>query len=124
MRSIKSMKWTAIAVALFVLPVAQQPADDALKAQLLASPPATDTPTVEGKMNERTALACANVKGAGIKVYTVAFTGSTGINATTQDMLKACASDPSMYYLAADQTALLAAFQAIGDNISLLRISQ
>jgi len=35
------MKWTAIAVALFVLPVAQQPADDALKAQLLASPPAT-----------------------------------------------------------------------------------
>jgi hypothetical protein len=35
------MRWVAIVGALFVLPLAaQQPADDALKAQLLASPPA------------------------------------------------------------------------------------
>ncbi len=83
----------------------------------------TDT-VIEGIMNDRTTLACTNVKAAGIKVYTVAFTGSGGINATTQTLLQNCASDPSMYYLAADQAALLAAFQAIGDQISLLRISQ
>src|SRR5712664_357885 len=38
---IKSMRWAVIVGALFVLPVAvQQPNDDALKAQLLTSPPA------------------------------------------------------------------------------------
>jgi Mg-chelatase subunit ChlD len=78
----------------------------------------------ESKMDERTALACQNVKAAGITVYTVAFTGSGGIPQSTQDMLQACATDPSMYYLAADQTALLSAFHAIGDQITLLRISQ
>ncbi len=84
----------------------------------------TTASVIEGKMNDRTALACTNVKAAGIKVYTVAFTGSGGISATTQTLLQDCASDPSMYYLAANQAALLAAFQAIGDQISLLRISQ
>jgi Flp pilus assembly protein TadG len=78
----------------------------------------------ESKMDERTALACQNVKAAGITVYTVAFTGSGGINQSTRDMLQACATDPSMCYLAADQSALLAAFTAIGDQITLLRISQ
>jgi hypothetical protein len=78
----------------------------------------------QAKMNERTAIACANVKATGIKVYTVAFTGSGGISETTQAMLQNCASDPSMYYLAADQAGLLATFQAIGDQITLLRISQ
>jgi hypothetical protein len=41
MRCINSMKWAAIAFALFALPAAaQQSADDVLKAQLLTSPPA------------------------------------------------------------------------------------
>ncbi len=78
----------------------------------------------ESKMDDRTALACQNVKDAGITVYTVAFTGSGGIPQSTRDMLQACATDPSMYFLAADQTALLDAFHAIGDQITLLRISQ
>ncbi len=84
----------------------------------------TDQSTEESKMDDRTALACQNVKTAGVTVYTVAFTGSGGIPQSTQDMLQACATDPSMYYLAADQTALLDAFHAIGDQITLLRISQ
>jgi hypothetical protein len=84
----------------------------------------TDQSYEESKMDERTALACENVKAEDITVYTVAFTGSGGIPQATQDMLQACATDSSKYFLAADQTALLSAFQAIGDQITLLRISQ
>ncbi|MEX0853509.1 MAG: pilus assembly protein TadG-related protein [Bauldia sp.] len=84
----------------------------------------TDQDVEQNKMDERTAIACQAVKDAGITVYTVAFTGSGGINDTTQAMLVACATEPSMAYVAADQSALLAAFSAIGDDISLLRISQ
>jgi hypothetical protein len=84
----------------------------------------TDQDLEQTKMDERTAIACQNVKDAGITVYTVAFTGSGGINEATQAMLVACATDPSMAYVAADQSALLAAFSAIGDEITLLRISQ
>jgi hypothetical protein len=39
-------------------------------------------------------------------------------------MLTACASDPAMAFQSTSQGALLAAFSAIGDDITLLRISQ
>jgi hypothetical protein len=82
----------------------------------------TDTATIVGEMNERTALACTNAKAAGIRIYTVAF--NLEAEAATIDMLEDCATDPSMAFTATGQSELLAAFTAIGDNISLLRISQ
>jgi Flp pilus assembly protein TadG len=84
----------------------------------------TNQATFVSKMNERTAIACTNAKAAGLRIYSVAFTGSGGVNQTTQDMLRDCATEPSMFYLAADQQALYDSFVAIGNQISLLRISQ
>jgi Flp pilus assembly protein TadG len=84
----------------------------------------TSQATFVAKMNERTAIACTNAKAAGIRIYSVAFTGSGGVNQTTQDMLRNCATEPSMFYLAANQQALYDSFVAIGNQITLLRISQ
>lgn len=81
----------------------------------------TSSATVFEKLNARTALACANAKAAGIKVYTVAFQVT---DADTLAMLTACATEPDMAYQSNNNAALLAAFQAIGDDISLLRIAQ
>lgn len=81
----------------------------------------TSQSTLIDKMNERTALACQNVKAAGITVYTVSFQVD---DEDTLAMMSACATDPAMAYVSTSQSALLAAFSAIGDEITLLRISQ
>ena len=81
----------------------------------------TSQSTIEGKMDERTALACKNAKDAGIKVYTLAFNVT---DKATLAMLQACASDPKMAYETTGTSELLAAFQAIGDEISLIRIAR
>jgi hypothetical protein len=79
------------------------------------------TSTLVTKMNERTALACVNVKAAGIQVYTIAFEVS---DTDTLDMLEECATEPEMAFQSSNSAELLAAFAAIGDDISLLRIAQ
>ena len=81
----------------------------------------TSTSQVTDKMDERTALACTNAKAAGIKIYTVAFQVS---DTSTLAMLKTCATDASMAFQSSSTSALTAAFQAIGDDISMLRVSE
>ena len=81
----------------------------------------TSSSTIVDKMNVRTALACANAKAAKIKIYTVAFTVT---DPDTLQMLTNCASDPSMAYQSSSTSDLLAAFSAIGDNITLLRVAR
>jgi hypothetical protein len=72
-------------------------------------------------MEGRMALACTNAKTDGIKIYTIAFQIT---DETTLGLLSDCASDPSKAFKSDNNDALLAAFSAIGDDISLLRISQ
>jgi Flp pilus assembly protein TadG len=87
----------------------------------------TDSATVFTNLNARTALACANAKAAGIRIYTVGFEindQSSSDPAATLAMLQTCASDTNKYFDAQNETALVAAFSAIGEDISLLRISQ
>ncbi len=81
----------------------------------------TNQSTLISKMNDRTVLACDNVKAAGITIYTVAFQVD---DEDTVTMLRNCATDPSMAFVSTSQSALLSAFSAIGDDITLLRISQ
>lgn len=66
----------------------------------------------------RTALACANAKAAGIKIYTVRV-----INGNA-DLLRNCASDPSMYYDVQSASDLNAVFNAIGGQLASLHLSQ
>ena len=77
--------------------------------------------------NARTLAACTNVKAAGIHIYTIGFeinAGSVVDPVVSLALLKSCASDVDSYFDAQNESALTAAFTAIGDQISLLRISQ
>jgi len=72
----------------------------------------------QSSIDARTALACQAAKNAGILVYTIRLMEG---NAT---LLSACASDPENYYDVENVADLVPAFQAIGERLSQLRISQ
>lgn len=75
---------------------------------------------IVAKMNEKTLTACANVKAQGILVYTVGFYVT---DPTAQSILAQCASNSSMALLADSDQALANAFDAIGDQIKRLRLT-
>lgn len=81
----------------------------------------TWTSTIQDKMDERVDTACVNIKAAGVRIYTVAFQVNDN---DTLDMLEDCASSKEMAFKSTSSSALLAAFTAIGDDISSLRISK
>lgn len=72
-------------------------------------------------MNTKTRSACTNAKTRGIIVYTIAFRLEN--DASTRALLSACASDGSKAFVASDGTALYQVFQAIGREISNLRVA-
>jgi Flp pilus assembly protein TadG len=65
---------------------------------------------------------CTAMKAKGVIVYTVGFQVVADQRAT--DLVNNCATDSSHIYLPANGTALKAAFKAIGQDISSLRISK
>jgi Flp pilus assembly protein TadG len=65
---------------------------------------------------------CTAMKARGVLVYTVGFQITAGGNAA--NMLQACASTPSNFYLPASGGDLSEAFAAIGRDITQLRISK
>jgi Flp pilus assembly protein TadG len=71
-------------------------------------------PTVDN----RTELACENMKTAGIKIYTVRL-----INGN-EELLRDCASKTSMYYNASNAAALTGIFNSIGSEIASLHLSK
>jgi Flp pilus assembly protein TadG len=83
----------------------------------------TNSDTLTAAMDTRTAQACANIKAAGIIVYTVAFQ-IPGDEAGALTLLKNCATDSDKYFAPNTESELLNAFNAIGKDISMLRISQ
>ena len=73
-----------------------------------------------GKMNDYTLEACANVKAAGIKIFTIAF----DINdAQTVAMLKSCASSSDSAFTAGTTSELSSTFAEIAGSLGELRIS-
>lgn len=69
-------------------------------------------------IDARTRLACANVKAANIKVYTIRVING---NAT---LLRDCASKPDMYYDVQNASQLSAVFSTIAQNLANLRLSK
>jgi Flp pilus assembly protein TadG len=65
---------------------------------------------------------CANMKRAGVIVYTVGFNVVSDPRA--QDLVNHCATDASHVYLPATGAALKDAFHAIGQDINSLRLSR
>jgi Flp pilus assembly protein TadG len=72
-------------------------------------------------LNAKTLAACTNAKAQGITVYTVAF--GDEISSTGLTLLRNCATNPDRAYIAADEAALIQAFQTIGREIAKLRVS-
>ncbi len=71
--------------------------------------------------NNDTSKICEYAKSKNIEVFTVAF-AVTDVAAKT--MLQGCASGSNHYYDATNAAALAAAFQAIGQSLTSLRLSQ
>lgn len=82
----------------------------------------TNSATLTQEMDERTLQACDNIKAAGVIVYTVAFEVSDEPGALT--LLKNCATDEDKYFAPNTDSELISAFNAIGKDISELRISK
>lgn len=72
-------------------------------------------------MDARTLATCANAKAAGITVYTVQV--NTGGD-PTQNFLKTCASSPDKFVELKSASQMVATFNAIGTQLSNLRIAQ
>jgi Flp pilus assembly protein TadG len=66
----------------------------------------------------RTALACSNAKAAGYKLYTVRLMEGN------ENLLRACASTPDMYFNVETASQLNAVFNTIAKNLASLRISK
>jgi Flp pilus assembly protein TadG len=66
----------------------------------------------------RTALACTNAKAAGIRLYTIRVIDGNA------DLLRNCATDPSMYFDVQSASDLTAVFNAIGGQLASLHLSQ
>jgi Flp pilus assembly protein TadG len=73
-------------------------------------------------LNQRLAQTCTNMKNNGITIYTVTFT--SGINATTKDFYKNCASDTTKWFDAPTQANLISAFEQISRELSNIHIKE
>jgi Flp pilus assembly protein TadG len=74
--------------------------------------------TSTSRIDERTALACSNIKAANIKIYSVRVIDG---NAT---LLKGCASKPTMYYDVDQASELNSVFSSIAQTLANLRLSK
>jgi hypothetical protein len=64
---------------------------------------------------------CANIKAAGITIYTIQV--NTGGDPTST-LLKNCASDAKKFFLLTSANQMVATFNQIGTNLSNLRVSK
>jgi Flp pilus assembly protein TadG len=83
----------------------------------------TNSSTLTAAMDTRTLQTCNNMKAAGVIIYTVAFQIPSD-EADALTLLESCASDSDKYFAPNTESELLNAFNAIGKDISMLRISQ
>ncbi len=69
-------------------------------------------------VDNRTAMACENIKNAGIKIYTVRLIDGNA------SLLRNCATNPNMYYDVQNASQLAGVFSAIGSEIASLHLSK
>ncbi len=73
-------------------------------------------------LNERFAEVCETAKEDGVLIYTVTFTG--GVNESTKDYYRQCATSEDQYYDAPTQDDLLNVFKTISRELSNLHIKR
>lgn len=75
-----------------------------------------------GASAAQAAALCTAMKARGVTVYTVAF--SVAANSPAATLLNSCATTPDKAFIASSGVQLVSAFQAIGRDITQLRISK
>jgi len=78
-----------------------------------------DTDVRRQRMDDRLTLLCENMKKTGIQIFTVRVEVAEGTN----EVLKNCASQESMFFDVQNSSGLTAVFRSIGAQINDLRIS-
>lgn len=75
----------------------------------------------ESNLNAKTATLCTNIKAAGIRIYTITLQVS---NIPTQNLMRNCATETSMYYNTTSGADLGNVFEGIALGLNKLRISK
>ncbi len=73
------------------------------------------------ELDDRTTTTCDNIKAEGIILYTITFQVSSN---SIRDLMRDCASEADNYFDSPSDTELEAAFRAIGQELSNLRIGR
>jgi hypothetical protein len=81
----------------------------------------TNGGTAELELDDRTELVCNRIKDAGIRVYTILLMENSN---RSQNLMRNCATDPSLYFDSPTAAELTPVFQAIAQDLSNLRLSQ
>lgn len=72
-------------------------------------------------LDDRTEAACAHARARGIRVYTITFQVSS---TATRNMMRDCATHPSLYFDSPSNEALRNAFELIAGDLTNLRLSR
>jgi len=83
--------------------------------------PTQDNDISTYKLNERLSDVCENMKEDGVIVYTITFT--SGVNESTKDYYRQCATSEDYYYDAPSQENLITVFEKISRELSNLHIT-
>ncbi len=75
----------------------------------------------QSKIDERQQITCDNIKAAGITLYTIQV--NTGDDPTST-LLQSCASSSDKFFLLTTADQILTTFNAIGTNLSKLRVAK
>jgi Flp pilus assembly protein TadG len=81
----------------------------------------TNASAAEDAQDARTRLVCTRIKSAGIRIYSILLEEQAQ---TAKDLLRDCASDPSLYFESPSASQLKQIFQSIAQDLSNLRLSK
>jgi Flp pilus assembly protein TadG len=81
----------------------------------------TNAATAEAEQDTRTRTVCQRIKDAGIRIYSILLEEDSS---RAKNLMRDCASDPSLYFESPTSAELTPVFQAIAQDLSNLRLSQ
>jgi len=81
----------------------------------------TNAAAAELEQDDRTRTVCTRIKDAGIRIYSILLQENS---TRAKDLMRDCATDPSLYFESPTSAELEPVFQAIAQDLSNLRLSQ
>ncbi|WP_173569446.1 vWA domain-containing protein [Acetobacter conturbans] len=84
---------------------------------------ATTASGAEEKLNTITSQVCTNIKQEGITIYVLLYNHSS-IDTTTQNLMEACATSSSTFFISPDANSLEETFAKIGENVAGVSLVQ